>query len=374
MRIYAGQTMATPQEVGFRPDAITKLDAFFMDCVENTPIQAASYLLARHGKVFAWKSVGKLSGLEDKGDMQPDSLFGIASITKTLTAVGIMQLIEQGKLTLEQPVATILSEFRTKIHEDITIAHLLTHTSGLAADPGAHREPYPRPWWTPELTKDNWIAWALQGPLQYPIGTTWNYCSKGFWFLGEIIARVAEMSYTEYIQRHILDPLGMTRSFFLPPKELRDQFVIVNEFDLKELTEEPNENFCASWCAGGGLFSTPYDLWKFAQMLLNKGTFNGQHILGRKIVEAMTRKQLDRVPEYTWGHNIKAKPFGLCLEVDKDPLTSPGTFGHEGARWSSMFIDPVEELICIYFQPTVFEFWQARYMNGARGIAWSGIE
>ncbi|GAK53313.1 beta-lactamase [Candidatus Moduliflexus flocculans] len=374
MQIHNGQVMATPQEVGFRPEAITKLDAFFMDCVENTPIQAASYLLARRGKVFVWNSVGKLSGLEDNGDFLPDSLFGIASITKTLTAVGIMQLMEQGKLALEQPVATVLPEFQTKMHEGITMMHLLTHTSGLPADPGAHTEPYPRAWWTPELNKDNWITWALQGPLQYPTGTVWNYCSKGFWLLGEIIARVSGMSYPEYIQRHILDPLGMTRSFFLVPKALRDQVVIVNEFDLKELHEEPNDNFSPSWCAGGGLSSTPFDLWKFAQMLLNKGTFNGQRILGRKTVEAMTRNQLDRVPDYTWGHNIKAKPFGFGLEVDKDPVTSPGTFGHEGARWSSMFIDPVEELICIYFQPTVYEFWQARYMNGARAIAWGGIE
>ncbi len=374
MQMHNGQTMATPQEVGFRPEVITKLDAFFMECVEITPIQAANYLLARRGKVFAWKSVGKLSGLEEKGDFQPDSLFGIASITKTLTSVGLMQLVEQGKLALEQPVCTILPEFQTKMHEGIAIAHLLTHTSGLPADPGAHTEPYPRAWRSPDLTKENWIKWALQGPLQYPTGTTWNYCSKGFWFLGEIIARTSGMAYTEYIQRNILDPLGMTRSFFLVPKELRDQVGIVNEFDQKELHEEPTEDFSPSWCAGGGLSSTPYDLWKFAQMLLNKGTFNGQRLLGRKTVEAMTRNQLDRVPAYTWGSNIKAKPFGLGIEVNREPLTSPGTFGHEGARWSGMFIDPVEEMICIYFQPTVFDFWHARYMTGARAIAWSGIE
>lgn len=374
MQIHLGHTTATPQEVGVRPDTLTRLDTFFTECVETTQIQAASYLLARHGKIFAWKSLGKLSGLEDRGDFLPDSIFGIASITKTFTAVGVMQLLEHGKLALEQPVATILPEFQTKVHEGIAIQHLLTHTSGLSADPGACTEPYPRDWWRPDLTKDNWMKWALQGPLQYPVGAVWNYCTRGFMLLGEIIARVSGMTYIEYIQQHILTPLEMTRTFFIVPEEFRSQVAVVTEWDKKDLKEQPDEQFSPSWTAGGGLSSTPYDLWKFAQTILNKGIFNGQRILGRKTVEAMTRNQLYQIPAYNWGAQVKARPFGFGWEINKDPLTSPGTVGHEGARWSSMFIDPAEELICIYFQPTVHEFWQHRPMNGARAIVWGGIE
>jgi CubicO group peptidase (beta-lactamase class C family) len=374
--MHIGQTHANPSDVGVRPEMIDRLDAFFTECVKTTKIQCTSYLLARRGKVFAWKSVGPLSGLEDKGDMQPDSLFGIASITKLLTAVGILQLVEQGKLVLDQPVSSIIKEFDTAIHGGILIHHLLTHTSGMSADPGACTEPYPRPFWNEELNRDNWIKWALQGPLQYPVGRVWNYCTRGFMLLGEIIARVSGMEYAEYIQQHILDPLGMTRSFFLIPDELKDQVCIVNEWDQKELAETYDlAKVTSSWAAGGGLTSTPYDLWKFAQMLLNKGEFEGQRILGRKTMEAMTRNHLYQTPEYNWGHDIRDKQFGLGIEIDKDPLiTSPGTLSHEGARWSSLFIDPVEELISLYFQPTEYDFWEHRVMNGARGIVWGGLE
>lgn len=374
--MHIGTTHATPAEVGVRPETIDRLDAFFAECVETTKIQCTSYLLARHGKLFAWKSTGPLSGLEDKGDMQPDSLFGVASITKLFTATAILQLMERGKLVLDQPVSSIIKEFDTAIHGGISIFHLLTHTSGLSADPGACTEPYPYPFWNDELTRDDWIKWMLQGPLQYRTGKVWNYCTRGFMLLGEVVARVSGMEYAEYVQQNILDPLGMTRSFFLIPDELKDQVCIVTEWDKKELSETYDlEKVTSSWAGGGGLTSTPYDLWKFAQMLLNKGEFEGQRILGRKTVEAMTRNHLYQTPEYNWGHNYPDKHFGLGIEIDKDPfVTSPGTLSHEGARWSSLFIDPVEELISICFQPTVHDFWEHRPMNAARGIVWSGLE
>jgi CubicO group peptidase (beta-lactamase class C family) len=135
--------------------------------------------------VFAWKSTGPLSGLEDKGDMQPDSLFGIASITKLFTATAILQLMERGKLVLDQPVSSVIEEFNNPMHGGILIKHLLTHTSGLSADPGACTEPYPLEFWNDDLNRDNWIKWALRGSLQYQTGKVWNYCSRGFMLLGK---------------------------------------------------------------------------------------------------------------------------------------------------------------------------------------------
>jgi CubicO group peptidase (beta-lactamase class C family) len=194
--------------------------------------------------------------------------------------------------------------------------------------------------------------------------------------LGEIIARVSGMEYAEFIQTQILEPLGMTRTFFMVPDELKEQVCLVTEWDKKRLTEtyDPTTT-TSSWAAGGGLISTPYDVWKFAQMLLNMGEFEGARILGRKTVEAMTRNHLYQTPEYNWGHDVPNNQYGLRIEIDKDPfVTSPGTLSHEGARWSSLFIDPAEELVSIYFQPTEYDFWEHQPMNGARGIVWGGLE
>lgn len=370
--IPTNQIDAAPEDVGFDPNKIRVLDHLFLDWIDAGNLHAASYLLSRRGRIFAHKSMGRLSGIEDKGDFLPDSIHGIASATKVLTAVAVMQLVEQGKLALEQPVSMILDEFKNPVHERITVFHLLTHTSGLAADPGAHGEPYPRQFWKNDLTATDWIPFVLRGPLQFPVGEVWNYCSQGFMILGEIIARVSGMTYGEYMHRHILDPLDMSHSFFDVPDHYRQQVCIVTEEDLARLDWPRQESFVSSWVACGDLYTTLHDMWKFGQMLLNKGEFQGKRILGPKMVEAMTRNHLHNVPAYNWGVHIKAKPFGLGFEVDKEAIFSPGTLTHEGYGWTSFLVDPAEELICVFMMPSKKDWWQVRPMM-ARAVVVAGI-
>jgi CubicO group peptidase (beta-lactamase class C family) len=276
---------------------------------------------------------------------------------------------------LEQQVCSIIDEFKTPIHEKITIFHLITHTSGLGSE-AAHMEPYPRQFWREDRNRENWIKIDLQGPLETPVGTAWSYCNRGFQFLAEIIARISGKPYHEYIHTHILEPLGMTRTFFVVPDDLKDQVCVVTEWDKQQVFRKPDEKIVtSSWAGAGGLYSTPHDLWKFAQMMLNKGTFNNQRILGRISVEAMTRYHLHDIPApYHWGKYIKAKPYGLgCLVAPEGLLHSPGTFGHDGAAWSSMVIDPVEEFICIYMQPCDYDTFESQMMIGGKTLAWGGL-
>ncbi len=371
--IHSGPVAAAPEEVGYRPEKIAQLDAHFLALVERGRLQAASYLMSRHGKVFAWKSMGRLTPDGDKGDLMPDSLRDIASVTKMFTAVCIMRLVEEGRLRLDQPVAEILEEFKTPMHERIQIFHLLTHTSGIAADPGYFCEPYPHYWRDGfDPAKDNWISAMLAGPVQNKPGESFNYCSRGFAILGEIIARTAGMPYEEYVRQTIFGPLSMSRTFFDVPPALHAQVGLVEDWEEKRLQENIDRR---GWPprAGGGIYSNLQDLWRFAQALLDKGACGGERILGRSTVEAMTRNHLHNVPAYYWGAEIKAREYGLGLDLYGSYLVvSPGTFGHEGSGRTGLYVDPAEDFIFINFVPTPIG-WVPESVVNPRAIAWSGI-
>ena len=382
LAVHVGETQASPEEVGYVPERLDRLDEHFFDLIEQEKLQCASYLLARHGKVFAVKSMGKLR-YDGDGDLLPDSIRRMASITKPFTAVAVMKLIEDGLLYLRQPVASIIDEFDTDIHKNITVRQLLTHTSGLPADPGYFTEPYPAGWWyiargAQAMEQDiSWIKAILSGPLQAEPGEEWMYSSAGFCVLGEIISRASGMPAEEYILQKIAEPLGMARSFFDVPEDLHDQVCITNDWGGKRLKGDEDRT---GWppATSGGLYSTLPDMYRFAQMLLNMGTFEGARILGRKAVEAMTRNWLIEVPAFQWGAKLKWKSYGLGVDVrigthSRLGLKSPGTYSHEGAGRSAMYIDPTEQFLALFLVPTAID-WVPESVINPQAIMWSGLE
>ncbi|MEJ2663132.1 MAG: serine hydrolase, partial [Spirochaetia bacterium] len=134
--IHSGKTDCNPADVGYNSECLQALDEHFRRLIEKGTIHAAAYLLSKDGKIFAHKSMGRQSTYEDKGDFLPDSIRPLASITKVFTATALLQLIERGLCFLDQPVSEIIGEFDTDMHKHITLFQLLTHTSGLKADPG----------------------------------------------------------------------------------------------------------------------------------------------------------------------------------------------------------------------------------------------
>lgn len=372
VRIYKGAVDVAPEEVGLCSEQLNKLKAHFYGLMERGELQAASYLVARHGKIAAWNSLGKLDGTQEHGDLQPGSIRKLSSLTKSFTNVAIGKLIEDGKLYLDQPVVTILDEFNNSTHQDITIFHLLTHTSGIMPVSGYFNEPYPREWWGAQGF-DNWIRKILQGTLVCEPGTAYNYSTVGYALLGEIIARVSGVPYEQYITEQILLPLGMSRTYFDVPQELHNQVLIVDQYDHDSLTSRQDRT-------GGpprsdsGLHSTLYDLWKFGQMLLNGGTFEGQRILGRRTVDLLTRRHLFNVPAYHWGGKIKDKgqALGFDLAIDHMSFESIGTFQLEGAGRSALFVDPAEQLVVVFFVPSAYS-WVPLSVLGTKQIIWSSL-
>ncbi|AOZ92157.1 serine hydrolase domain-containing protein [Paenibacillus crassostreae] len=396
IHIHSTHTEFTPEEAGFRIQTIEQLDQLFVELIQNEKVQGASYLLARGGKIFAMKSMGELRHTEQGKLFTPHSIRRIASITKWFTMVAVLRLMEDGKISLGQQVKDFIPEFDHRFYERINITHLLTHTSGLAPDGGYFLEPYPTDWYDhlfafgddddddgekPVRTADEeiafrksqWIKAMLAGPPVCAPGEQWNYCTKGFMILGEIINRVTGLEYEEYIQRTILEPLGMTRTFFNVPEELHGEVCVVNDWELERLSRmrqpfDPPKS-------GGGLFSTLEDLNRFAQMLLNKGSYDGVRILGRKSVEMLQREPYpEGLPAFCWGDQVKNNHFALSSSLGREyDSCGPNTFFHEGAGRSTLMVDPDEDLVVAFFVPSDVD-WVPESVINVKNIIWSGLK
>ena len=366
----------SPEEVGYNPLAVERLDKLSTELIENGTIQAAGYLIARKGKIIANKSAGKLTREKNSPDNMPDSLRPIASLTKAFTSAGIWQLLEQGKIYLHQQVREILKEFDTTMHEQITIYQLLTHTSGMTACSGAMLEPYiNEPDWE-SLTKENWIRKLLAGPLQFKPGTTWSYCNFGFQFLGEIITRVSGMDYDEYIIENILKPLKMNDTGFFVPKADKKRVCRVSDWNEWFISRTREHMHAAALMAAGGMYSSTPDMFRFGQMLLNGGSLDGVRILGRKTVESGTKKHIKSFKSYNWhGHLFDDShdvDYGLGLEINKHKFLTDGTFDHEGAGGVLLFVDPKEEFVFAGIFSS--QDWHGESWVSPLCIAWGGIE
>lgn len=368
--IHYGDVDILPEQVDYNPTKLEQLDSHFQKLIQSQKLQGASYLLARNGKIFTHRSMGRLCYDNDTAELMPDSIRKIYSITKLFTAIAVMKLVEDGLLYLEQPVMTVIEEFNTPVHNKITIFHLLTHTSGIAPDPGYFGEPYPneREWWK----ADNWIKAVLSGPICASPGEVWNYCSTGYAILGEIISRVSGVHCEEYIQRNILEPLAMNDTFFDIPENRLNRACFVWDWEREDL-HHSNKNLNRSPRTGGGLYSTLQDLWKFGQMILDRGTFDGNRIISRKALEYMTKNHLKpNTPAFHWGANYQDFRHGLGFNLAISDLLSPETINHEGYGRSGLYLDPTENLVAVFFLPSTFD-WVPESVINSKSITWSGL-
>jgi CubicO group peptidase (beta-lactamase class C family) len=393
IRIHTAQSDIPPAEAGYRQQTIERLDALLLGLIRDRKLQCASYLLAKDGSTFAVKSMGRLRNVEDSGDLLPDSIRRVASITKWLTLVAILRLMEEGKLYLQQPVKSWIKEFEHSKYEKITIYHLLTHTSGLPADPLFYTEPYPIGWWdiqfafeerpdelkperSPEeelaFRKSQWIKAMLAVPPAIEPGKEWIYSSAGYSVLGEIISRIAGKTYYEYVRETILEPLGMSRSFFDVPEELQAETCVLNDWEAARLTERANRSALPPR-AGGGLYSTLHDLNRFGEMMLT-GAYKGNRIISRKSVELITRDQFPQgLPAFNWGADEKAHHFGIgCFLPVASDFHGPSAYLHEGAGRSLLMVDPAENFVAVLFIPSIVD-WVPESIIHVKNVIWSGF-
>ena len=332
---------------GLDPECLSRISTRMESLVDAGAIAGAVTLVARNGKVFHLEATG-FQDLESRKPMRTNTIFDVRSVTKTVTAVAVMTLIEEGKLGLNDPVEKYLAGFKK-----ITIHHLLTHTSGL---------PFSRPAEIEDITikRDRTLAevvalLAKQEP-EFTPGTQFRYASSGFAILGRIIEVVSGKPYEQFVKERVFDPLGMRDSFFFIPDDRRARVASVyrkQDGKLEKWREIDEYTRHAKYSAPEfGMYSTAEDLAAFCQMMLNGGTFRGRRVLSRMSVAAMTANHTMNIKSaVTQRPAYNGLGWGLSGDpIDDFPLTSPGSYGHNGAFGSLIWIDPKEGLVRIFLE------------------------
>ncbi len=365
----------SPQRAGFDPARLEVLHAITKRFVEEGQHAGAITLLARNGKLVDFQAFG-YRDLENRLPMERDTICRVYSMSKIITSVGVLTLFEEGRFNLDDPVAKYLPELKDMkvmaggtadapqlepLKRPITIKHLITHTSGLIYDFTGSEEItklYQRAdlWSGPGL--GNFIAKVGKLPLKHQPGDAYTYGISTD-VLGALVERVSGKTFGAFLDERLFRPLKMKDSSFDVPPEKMNRLAktykhgpdgrLVEDRPLIETWPEAGRGIESG---GAGIFSTAGDYARFAQMLLNGGTLDGQRILGRKTVELMIADHMVTLPNNQAA--TRQKGFGLGVEVTTDlgQLSMPssiGQFGWYGAATTYCQIDPKEKIVAVAF-------------------------
>jgi CubicO group peptidase (beta-lactamase class C family) len=367
----ASAVQSNPTKAGLDPERLALIPARMKQLVDQHLGAGVVTLVIRHGAIGEFDAVG-WQDVEAKKPMQRDSIFQIMSMTKPITAVGVMMLVEEGKLGLHEPVEKYLPEFRgqmllagrnpdgsivlKKPSRPIVIRDLMTHTSGLPGAPPSGMKEL-------DQKMDRTLAEAVlaysQMPLDFEPGTQWKYSNSGIAVLGRLIEVTADEPYERFISERILKPLGMKDSFYFSPPEKIDRIAMVYRHENGKLVRAGAEILGgdpALYRKGAkypapefGLYSTAEDLSHFYQMMLNGGTYNGRRYLSKQAVDLMRQVHTGNIAPAGWIP-LGGSGYGLAWEVMRDPISQlmmmpAGTYGHDGAFGTKGWIDPKDDLI-----------------------------
>ncbi|MGY8642226.1 MAG: serine hydrolase domain-containing protein [Verrucomicrobiales bacterium] len=347
--------------------------------VENEIVPGVVVLVANKDGDVAVKKSGYAS-LTNETPIEEDSVFWIASMSKSLTGAALMILVDEGKVNLDDPVEKYLPVFTGQqikaedgtLHppgHPITVREIMSHTSGLvlASDKGLKHSQ------SLEIDIEEYATW----PLRQEPGTKYEYNNCGINTGGRIIEVVSGMSFPDFMQKRFFDPLGMKDTTFWPNDEQADRLARSARFNedktgLEEVKLDPNvtPEAIAKFSGGvhvpreiiadmgfgisfeygkrygqpaGGYFSTAHDLGVFCRMLLNKGILDGKRFLSEKAVQEMATSQTNGVPvspSETYG-------VGWSIKLKNDEGPAVGSYGHRGARRPAMWIDPTNDLVIV---------------------------
>ena len=383
--LAASLTLAKPEDVGLSSERLKRIHPLIQSHIDAKDFNGAITLIARQGKVVHLEAHGLMDAAPSK-PMRADTLFRMASMTKPVTAVAILMLLEDGKLLLTDPVSNYIPEYKNPkvavwnlpndphgagLHlvpadREITIQDLLTHTSGLANGFEGPAGDYVR---RANLPTGGSLAERIKRvaglPLNFQPGTQWEYSpSTGFDTLGRIVEILSGLSLEQFFQQRIFAPLGMKDTFFtIPQDRLADVAALYTKNEqglVKAAPGAPPQPGVQYFSGAGGLTSSAQDYLQFAQMLLNGGQWNGVRLLSRKTVELMTSNAIGNLDlrNYMDGAQpLRGYGFGLGVRVRRSTgasgwMGSVGDFGWAGANGTYFWIDPKEQLIGIVLMST----------------------
>ena len=363
-----GIPRAVPEEVGMSAARLERIAPIMQRWVDDGKIPGALTMIAREGKLVHLEKVG-LQDIATATPIEFDTIFRIYSMTKPITSVAVMMLYEEGHYQLNSPVSDFIPAFKDmKVYanhgdaivdaeREMTIKHLLAHTSGLI---------YGGDWVHPindryrEATffdgdLEHMVNELGNIPLLHHPGDAWNY-GMSTDVLGYLVEVVSGMPFAEFLKTKILEPLGMVDTDFSVPEEKADRYATLYEptedGDIQVLENPPVSTGPLSFfhAGGAGLQSTAADYLRFCQMMLNEGELNGNRLLGRKTVELIRMNHISEDWQPLWR---TGSGFGLGFAVitnvaETHSLGSVGTYSWGGLASTTFWIDPVEDLVAIF--------------------------
>jgi CubicO group peptidase (beta-lactamase class C family) len=336
-------------DLGLRSEQIGRLRARLMAAVSGGETPGISLAVARNGQA-AILCAGRTAPAAGAAEVNPDTVFLVASVTKPVVAAAAILLVERGQLALDQPAAEVLPEFREGGKQAVTIRHLLTHTSGLPdmlPENQALREQH--------APLSEFVTRVCRLGLEFPPGTKIQYQSMGTAALGAVVERVDGRDLPTFLKEEFFQPLGMEASCLglesrLKPRIARSDLSVPgtgSEVGGQDTDWGWNSDywhgFGAPW---GGMFSTPLDLCCFLQMFATGGSWGPSQVFSRAAVRTMTRSHTDEMPELPESER-RRQSWGLGWRLNRSAagfpfgdLLSPNAYGHAGATGTMVWHDP----------------------------------
>jgi beta-N-acetylhexosaminidase len=330
---------AAPEDVGFQPGAMEEVDRVLEHFLDEGAFPGGVVAVGHRGNLVHLHPFGRLSYDEDAPEVEENTIYDLASLTKVVaTTTMAMILVDEGRLDLDAKVQDFLPLFKGPGKDEVTVRHLLTHSSGID-------------WWAPlyeELEGPEEYLQRIQSmELVYEPGTDSKYSDLGIILLGEILSRVAGQPLEEFVRERVFEPLAMTDTLFRPGEDLLSR-IAPTEFDtwrgrvIRGEVHDENAFALGGVAPHAGLFSTAGDLSRFTQMLINGGVLEHHRIVARETVELFTRRAGagDSTRALGWDTKSPEKSSAGSFFSDR-------SFGHTGFTGTSIWVDPERELFVI---------------------------
>jgi CubicO group peptidase (beta-lactamase class C family) len=350
------------------PEGAGAVSTFLADAVDRRDVPGIVAMVVDRDKVLYHEAFGKMNAAKNV-PMAKDTIFRIASMTKAVTSVGVMQLVEQGKVGLDDDVSKYLPRLKSPqvfgsvefkqgnydtrpARRPITIRQLLTHTSGIGyswSDLGLNL-----------AQKRTGATNDSELPLVHEPGDQWTYGASTR-VLGELIETITGEKIDAYLENHVLGPLGMRDTAYTVPREKYSRVVTTNQKANGVVTETQNPDPIPATIRGdGGLFATAADYSRFVQMILNRGQLGGVRILKESTVADMSKNQTgsvkvrlqptaDRLRSLPYPQGAGEDVWGLGFQIaaPKSPspsMRSPGSLSWAGINNTFYWIDPQKQI------------------------------
>ena len=372
------------EQIGFSKKRLNTLDSIMHSFVDNKDFSAVQTAIAKNGKIIHFNSYG-YSDIESEKELDENDIFRIASMTKPIVSVALMQLYDKGFFKLDDPLYKFIPEFKNvkikrgkkekPVKNEIKIIDILRHSAGLEfKGPEAYRKSI-------EMNLEQFVKESIKTPLLYQPGTQWRY-SYSTDICGYLIEVISKLPLNVYLKKNIFDPLNMEDTFFELPKNKsqrlttlynKDKKGNLNVFDSPE--NSPFTKKINLFSGAGGLLSTTHDYLIFCQMLLNGGAYNENIIIKKSTLELM-------LEDHAYGLKYKKllfgkkRGFGLGFDVVKEENTkfgSKGTYGWGGMFGTYFRIDPKENMIFIYMTQS-FETYKLKLSDQFRKLVYNSIQ